>query len=152
MKSVAAGGLAALKWLVYEFLLLAILPAAGSRLASLCRVTGCVVIVASLRAELQSGLVASTAGAVIQVAVAGLTSILYGNVAKEVAFDLCARLTLWRSRAFVRDGVTMRGNRFWEIQFRDGTWMRWERQGSQATCEWTETDGRCRRLELQAIT
>ncbi|HXY96461.1 MAG TPA: hypothetical protein VEH00_05755 [Steroidobacteraceae bacterium] len=151
MKSVAAAGLAALKWFVYEFLLLTILPAAGSRLASVCRVTGWIVIVASLRAELQSGLVASTGGAVLQVGVAGLTAILFGNVAKEFAFDLCARLTLWRGRAFVRDGVTMSGNRFWEIQFRDGTWMRWEREGSQATCEWTETDGRCRRLEVQAI-
>jgi len=151
MKSVAAGARAALKWFVYEFLLLAIPPAPGSRLASLCRVTGCIVIVASLRAELQSGLVASTAGAVLQVAIAGLTSILYGNVAKEFAFDLCARLTLWRGRPFVRDGVTMSGNRFWEIQFRDGTWVRWERGRTQETCEWTETDGRCGRLEVRAI-
>jgi len=151
MKSVAAGGAAALRWFVYEFLLLTILPAAGSRLAGLCRVTGCIVIVASLRAELQSGLVAGTAGAVIQVGVAGLTAILFGNVAKEFAFDLFARLTLWRGHAFVRDGVTMSGNSFREIQVRDGTWTRWVREATQATCEWTETDGRCRRLEIRAI-
>jgi len=141
----------ALKWFAHEFLLLTIRPAAGSRVASVCRVIGCVVIVASLRVGLRGGLLPDTAAAVIQVAIASLTAILLGNVAKEFAFDLFARLTVWSGRTFVRTGLTSSGKSFWEAQFRDGTWMRCETQSTQAVCEWTQRDGRCNRLEVRSI-
>lgn len=144
----ARAALHALKWFVHEFLLLTIHPAAGSRLANLCRVTGCVVIVASLRVELRDGLLPNITDAAIQLGVAGLTAILFGNIAKEFAFDLAARFTMWSGGAFTRNGFTVGGKTFWEIQFRDGTWMRCEAQHRQAICEWTESDGRCNRLEL----
>jgi hypothetical protein len=111
----------ALKWFVREFLLPTIRPATGSRLATLCRVIGCVVIVATLRAELRDGLLANTTDAAIQLGVAGLTAILFGNVAKEFAFDLAARFTMWWGRALIREGLTVGGKTFWEIQLRDGT-------------------------------
>lgn len=63
LADLAAGGFHALKWFVHEFLLLTVRPAAGSRVASLCRVIGCVVIVASLRVELREGLLPDTTGA-----------------------------------------------------------------------------------------
>jgi len=151
LKDLTAAAFHALKWFVHEFLLLTIHPAAGSRLATLCRVIGCLVIVASLRAELQDGLLLDTAAAAIQLGAAGLTAILFGNIAKEFAFDLAARLTTWRGRPFVRNGLTVGGNPFWETQFRDGTWMRCETEAARVICEWTEADGRCNRLEVQAI-
>jgi len=149
--SLAAGGFHALKWFIHEFLLLAVRPPAGSRLTSLCRVTGCLVIVLSLRLELRAGLLASTMAALIQLGVAGLTAILIGNVAKEFAFDLCARFIVWSGRAFLRTGLFMNGRSFWEIQFRDGTWMRGETASTGTSCEWTEPDGRCNRFEVRTI-
>ena len=149
-KDLAAGFRHLLKWFVHEFLL-PTTPAAGSRLASVCRVIGCGVIVASLRVELRDGLLPSTVAAVIQLGLAGLTALLFGNVAKEFAFDLAARFTVLCGRAFVRTGLTVRGNPFWETQFTDGTWMRCETNSTQAICEWTEPDGRCNRLEVRAI-
>lgn len=151
MSDLAIAAFRALEWFVYEFLLLTIRPAAGSRFASLCRVIGCAVIVASLRVELRDGLLPNTTGAVTQLGLAVLTAILLGNIAKEFAFDLCARLTMWSGRAFVRNGFTVGGRRFWEIQFRDGTWMRCETESSQEICEWTKPDGRCNRLDVRSI-
>jgi hypothetical protein len=151
LTDLARGAFHALKWFVQEFLLLTMGPATGSRLANLCRVIGCFVIVASLRVELGGGLLPNTTTAVIQLGVAGLTAILFGNVAKEFAFDLAARFTVWWGRAFVRNGLTVGGRTFWEIQYRDGTWMRCETQSTQAICEWTEPDGRCNRLEVRSI-
>jgi len=147
----ATGVLRALKWFVHEFLLLTLRPAAGSRLANLCRIIGCFVIVASLRAELRDGLLPNITAAVIQLGAACLTAILFGNAAKELAFDLAARFTVWWGRAFVRSGLTMGGQTFWEVQFRDGTWIRCERESMQAVYEWTEPDGRCKRLEVRSI-
>jgi hypothetical protein len=147
----AAGGFHALKWFVHEFLLLAVRSAAGSRLTSLCRVTGCLVIVLSLRVELRHGLLPSTTAALIQVGVAGLTAVLLGNVTKEFAFDLCARSIVWSGRAFLRTGLTVGGKSFWEIQFRDGTWMRGETAPTGTSYEWTEPDGRCNRFEVRSI-
>jgi hypothetical protein len=147
---VAVAAWRALKWFSQEFLLLTMSPAAGSRLANLCRVIGCVVIVASLRVELRAGLLPNTAAAVIQVGVASLTAMLFGNAAKEFAFDLAARLTMFCGHAFVRKGLTMDGKTFWEIQYKDGTWMRFETRSRQAICEWTEPDGRCNRLEVRS--
>ncbi len=140
-----------LRWFAHEFLLLTFAPAAGSRLANLCRLIGCLVILESLRAELRAGLLPNVTTAAIQLGLAALTAILFGNVAKEVAFDLAERFTVWWGRAFVRTGVTVNGGTFWEIQFRDGTWMRYETGASQAICEWTEPDGRCKRLELRVV-
>ena len=150
LTDLARAGFQALKWFVHEFLLLTIRPATGSQLANLSRVIGCVVIVASLRVELRDGLLPNTTDAAIQLGVAGLTAILFGNVAKEFAFDLAARFTMWWSGAFMRNGLTVGGKTFWEIQFRDGTWMRCETKYRQAICEWTEADGRCNRLELRS--
>lgn len=150
LTELARAGFHALKWFVHEFLVPRIRPATGSRLATLCRVIGCVVIVASLRVELRDGLLPNTTDAALQLGVAGLTAILFGNVAKEFAFDLAARFTMWWGRAFLREGLTVGGKTFWEIQFRDGTWMRYEEKYRQAICEWTEPDGRCNRLELRS--
>jgi len=151
LKDLTAAAFHALKWFVHEFLLLTIRPAAGSRLAALCRVIGCLVVVVSLRAELQDGLLPGNVAAATQLGAAGLTAILFGNVAKEFAFDLAARLTNWRGHAFVRNGLTVGGNPYWQTQFRDGTWMRCETEAARMICEWTEADGRCNRLEVQAI-
>ena len=93
----------------------------------------------------------STIAAGTQLAIASLTAVLFGNVAKELAFDLAARLTLWRGRPFVRNGRTVGGKTFWEVQFTGGTWMRFETASRQVICEWTEPDGRCNRLEVGSI-
>lgn len=143
-------GLHALKWFVHEFVRLTIRPTAGSQLANLCRIIGCVVTVVSLRVALRDGLLPNTTHAAIQLGFAGLTAILFGNVAKEFAFDLAARVTMCWGHAFIRNGLTVGGKSFWDIQFRDGTWMRCEKKYRQAICEWTEPDGRCNRLELRA--
>lgn len=151
LRGLAAGVFHALKWFLHEFLLLAFRAAAGSRLTGLCRITGCLVIVLTLHAELQNGLLPNTTAALIQVGVAVLTAILFGNIAKEFAFDLCARLILWSGRSFVRNGLTVGGKTFWEIQFRDGTWVRNETGSTETFCEWTQPDGRCNRFEVRLI-
>jgi hypothetical protein len=147
---VAAGGFHALKWFVHEFLLLTVRSPAVSRLTGLCRVAGCLVIVLSLRVELRDGLLPSTTAALIQLGVSGLTAVLLGNVAEEFAFDLCARFIVWSGRAFLRTGLTVGGKTSREIHFRDGTWMRSETASTWTSCEWTEPDGRCNRVELRA--
>jgi hypothetical protein len=63
---------------------------------------------ASLRVELRDGLLPNATAAVIQLGIAGLTAIQFGNVAKEFAFDLSARFTMWWGRPFVRNGLTRR--------------------------------------------
>lgn len=146
----AAGGCHASRWFVHEFIVAAIRPAADSTCARICSLVGCVVILAGLRAELREGLLPNTSAACIQLGVAGITAILLGNVARELAFDVSARLTLWSGRAFIRTGLTVGGRAFWEIQFRNGTWMRSENGAALAFCEWTEPDGRCHRLEVLA--
>jgi len=151
LRNLVTGGLRVLKWFVHEFLLLVIRPAAGAGLAWLCRLVGCLVTAMSLGAELREGMLPNHAAAVIQFGLAALTAILLGNVAKEVAFDLCARCVVWSGRAFVRNGLTASGKTFWEIQFRDGTWLRCEAGGASTSCEWTEPDGQCTRLELGLI-
>jgi hypothetical protein len=151
LRDLATRALHVLKWFVHEFVLLPIRPAAGSELAWLCRVVGCLVIVVSLRAELQEGLLPNTLAALIQFGLAAITAILFGNVAKEFAFDLCARCVMWSGRTFVRNGLTVSGKSFWEVQFRDGTWLRCETGVASMFCEWTEPDGRCTRLELRLI-
>ncbi len=149
--SLTGAGANLLRWFMHEFLLPTPPACAGARLANVCRPAGCAVILASLCAELQAGLLPNVAAAAIQLGLAGLTAILFGNIAKEVAFDIAARCTLWCGRPFVRQGVSVRGRTFWEIQFRDGTWLRYEMGATRAICEWTERDGRCSRLELQPL-
>jgi hypothetical protein len=151
LKGLATGALHALKWFVHEFLWLVIRPAAGSELAWLCRLLGCLVIAVSLRAELREGLLPNTAAAFTQFGLAAITAVLFGNVVKEFAFDLCARCVMWSGRTFVRNGLTVSGKTFCEIQFRDGTWLRCETGDASTSCEWTEPDGRCNRLELRLI-
>ena len=145
-----AGVVDALHWFVHEFLLFGIRPATGSRLASLCRLLGCLVLVVILRLELRNGLLPDTTAAIIQLGVAVLTALLVANIAKEFSFDVCARLTMWSGCAFVRKGLTVGGTTFWEIQFRDGTWMRYEMRSTGTSCEWTDADGRCNRVDLQS--
>jgi hypothetical protein len=93
----------------------------------------------------------NTTAALIQVGVAVLTAVLFGNIAKEFAFDLCARLILWSGRSFVRNGLTVGGKTFSEIQFRDGTWVRSETGSTGTFCEWRQQDGRCNRFEVRSI-
>lgn len=150
VKVLLNGGFQAARWFAREFLALAPATAAESRLAVVSRVLGCAVIAVSLRAELQAGLLPTAPAAAIQLALAALTAVLFGNVAKELGLDLVARLATWRGREFVREGITLGGRTFWEVQFTDGTWARCETEPSRLTCEWTEPDGRCKRLELRA--
>jgi hypothetical protein len=139
------------EWFVHEFLTLWIRPNETSTWASLCRLIGCAVIAIVLHAELKDGLLPGV-GAVIQLAVAGLTAILLGNVVKELAFDLYARLLMWSGRCFVREGRTPGGSRYCEIQFNDGTWLRCEMRSGAAIYEWTEPDGSCKRVALPPVT
>ncbi len=152
VKVLLKSGFQAARWFAREFLALAPVTAIDSRLAGVSRVLGCAVIAVSLRAELQAGLLPTVPAAAIQLALAALTAVLFGNIAKEVALDLVARLAIWRGREFVRTGITLGGSRFWEVHFTDGTWARCETAPSQLTCEWTEPDGRCRRFELRAAS
>ena len=39
----------------------------------------------------------------------------------------------------------------WEIQFKDGTWLRCETGVGSSSCEWTEPGGRCTRFELRLV-
>jgi hypothetical protein len=144
-------GFRALKWFAHEFLLLSIRPLAASIPASLCRLIGCTVVVAILHVELQNGLVPNTLAAIAQCVVVGLTAILFGNVAKEFAFDLCARFVTWSGRPFPRRGLTVTGRKFYEIHYRDGTWTRHETGSAGTFCEWTEPDGCCNRIEVRPI-
>jgi hypothetical protein len=144
----ATAAFRALQWFVHEFFPLPTRLVATSTSGSLSRLVGCIVILVVLRAELRDGLLPSIGG-VIQFIVAGFTAILLGNIAKEFAFDLYARCVMWSSRSFVRKGKTLGGNDYCEIQFNDGTWMRCEMSSAGILCEWTEPDGRCKRIAVQ---
>jgi hypothetical protein len=149
--SCATAGLRALQWFVHEFFPLSTRLVATSTSGSLCRLIGCIVIVVVLRAELRDGLLAGT-GVVIQFAGTGLTAILLGNVAKEFAFDLYARLVMWSGRSFVRKGKTLGGNDYYEVRRNDGTWMKCEMSSAGTFCEWTESDGRCKLIALRPVS
>jgi hypothetical protein len=56
LRNLVSGGVHVLNWFAHEFLLLVIRPPAGSGLARLCRLVGCLVIAVSLRAELREGM------------------------------------------------------------------------------------------------
>lgn len=90
--------------------------------------------------------------AVLQVALAGITAVLIGNVVKEFAFALSDLAMTAAGRPFARKTVTLTGRRVAEISFPGGTWIRQESWHGGAAWAWTERDGSCTRIESPAMT
>jgi hypothetical protein len=82
-------------------------------------------------------------------AVSALTAVLIGNIARELMFVLCSSVAAFRGHAFHRDGVTIGGRTFREIQYPTMTWVRCECGTDEFSCEWTEPTGRCNRVDVQ---
>jgi hypothetical protein len=78
-------------------------------------------------------------------AVSALTAVLIGNIARELMFVLYSSVATFRGHAFHRDGVTIGGRTFLEIQYPTMTWVRCECGTDEFSCEWTEPTARCKR-------
>jgi hypothetical protein len=73
----------------------------------------------------------------------GIVALLIGNVVKEFAFYLCARVVNSFGRNFYRKGVMLDGKTFNEVFRSDGTWRRCEFGMRETVCEWTDAFGAC---------
>lgn len=134
------------RWFAHEFLSIAIGLDASSILTSLCRLLGVAVIVAVVRISLSQGLAAGALAATTQCAFVGVLAVSLGNLAKELAIDLSARVLAWFRRDLPRRGVTLDGKTYSETLYSDGTWIRCESSLAGTVCEWTDTSGACNRI------
>ena len=134
------------RWFAYEFLAIAVGRSPSAILTSSCRVLGIVVMLAIARISLSNGLTTGALNAATQCVFIGLVAILLGNLAKETAIDLGARVMNSLGRDFSRTGATLGGNVYRETLYSDGTWIRCESGPAGTVCEWTDTSGACNRI------
>lgn len=141
--------LAPAQWLVHEFLTPGSSRDGHAVLTTGARLVGCSAICGILRVELGRGLPAGVIPAVAYMALAGVTAVMLGNLAKEMAFTMCEALVTALGRVFSRRGCSLTGRRFHELHFPDGTWVRHEQQRQRIVCEWTDRLGRCHRVAIE---
>jgi hypothetical protein len=68
-------------------------------------------------------------------------AILIGNVVKECAIWVSARIANSFGVNFYRQGVMLNGKSFTEVIRSDGTWRRCEFSERETVCEWTDRFG-----------
>jgi hypothetical protein len=139
----------ALRWFAYEFFSIAIGRSASAILTSVCRVLGVGVMLAVARIALSNGLTTGALAAVEQCVFVGAVAVLLGNLVKESAIDLGARVLGWSGRDFSRSGATLQGKVYRETLYADGTWIRCESGPDGTVCEWTDRSGVCNRIETR---
>jgi len=133
------------RWLVSEFLPFSVRNTLSSRLTDLCRLLGLATIV-SLMLFGTRGLTDAPLSEVWCAWVFGaIVSIALGNLVKECAIWISARVVNSFCIDFYRRGVTLDGKAFREVFRADGTWRRCEFSDLQTICEWTDQFGACNR-------
>jgi hypothetical protein len=142
----AARALSWVRWFVHEFFAIALGLDASSIVTSLGRVAGVIVMYGIARASLMQGLAPGALAAVTQCAFVGTLAIVVGNIAKELAIDLGARVLGWCRREYRRDGVKPDGKTYSQTLYPDGTWFRSESGPAGTVCEWTDPSGACNRI------
>ena len=132
-----------LRWFAHEFLRISIRLDASSILTSLCRLFGVAIILAIVRFTLSGGLAPASVAALLQCGLAALLAVLIGNIAKEMAIELCAGAMRLCGRDFSRIGATLDGGTYRETLHVDGTWIRCVSRPAGSVCEWTDRWGAC---------
>ncbi len=117
----------------------------SSRLTDLCRLLGVGTIVAIMAFETDSFVVEGLRTGWPVWALDGIVAILIGNVVKEVAIWLSARIVNALGADLYRQGVMLNGHAFAEVFRSDGTWRRHEFGDRETICEWTDRFGACSR-------
>jgi hypothetical protein len=137
------------RWLLFEVLPLPMRTTGCHVAAVACRVAGCGVSFGVLSVELQASARSHGEELVLLWAASALTALLIGNIAREMMFEACTSVATLLGRPFLRDGVTLTGRTFLEIHYPTMTWVRCECGADGFSYEWTETTGRCNRVEVQ---
>ena len=132
-----------LRWFALEFLGIAVRLNVSAILSSVCRLFGVAVILAVVRLCLSRGWAPSPLVAVLQCGLIALMAVLMGNLAKELAIDLCAGAMRLYGRPFSRTGATLDGGSYRETLHVDGTWIRCVKRPTGCVCEWTDRWGAC---------
>jgi hypothetical protein len=145
LKGISHRGYNLVRWLAYEFLPLSVRSSLSSRLTDLGRLLGFVTIVSVILLGTR-GFAHAPLSEVWYAWVFGvIVAILLGNLVKECAVWVSARIANAFGVDFYRRGVTVDGTSFREVLRSDGTWRRCEFGDLQTTCEWTDRFGACYR-------
>lgn len=137
-----------LRWWVSEFCAIPAPLNLVAGLTALCRLAGCSVLLALIRLAPDAAVARDLPMAAVRGALLVLLAILLGNLAKELAFVICADIANWCGQSFLRTGFTLDGRQVCEIRFPNGTWVRYESGRGTSVCEWTEVSGACKRITL----
>ena len=141
LKNLARHAYNVARWLAYEFLPISVRNTLSSRLADLCRLLGFVTIVSLMIFE-TGALARSAMPDVWYVWVLDvILAILVGNIVKECAIWVSARIANSLGINFHRKGVMLSGKSFSEVIRSDGTWRRCEFSERETVCEWTDRFG-----------
>lgn len=146
LRSLATRSYWPLRWFALEFLWIAIRLDASSILTSLCRLFGVIVALGVARFSLSAGLAPTPLLLVLQCGTIALVAILIGNLARELAIDVCAGGMRLYGQSFSRVGATLDGGTYRETLHVDGTWIRCVSRHSGCVCEWTDRWGGCYRI------
>jgi hypothetical protein len=149
LRAVCLGVIRLLRWIAFEFLPLRVGAGGFPGLATVCRLAGCGVALGILSVELRGSATSGAATLILFWTGSALTAVLIGNCAREWTFELCSRLVTLSGHTFCRTGVTLGGRAFLEVHYPRGTWLRCEFGAADSVYEWTDRNGRCKRLEIQ---
>jgi hypothetical protein len=138
------------RWWATEFLALPAPRDPVSSLTALCRLSGCATMLALVRFGLDAPVATDTTTAAVRWVLLLLIATLLGNLAKELAFVVCADIMNWCGQPFFRGSHTVDGRQVREAHLPDGTWIRYESGRGASVCEWTEASGACKRITIVA--
>ena len=145
LRGMGVQGCNVLRWLAYEFLPMSVRNTLSSRVVDFCRLLAFATIVSltmfETRAFALHDLRTEWPVAILDV----LLAILIGNIVKECAIWISARIANSLGVNFHRRGVMLNGKRFSELFRADGTWRRCELGQGETICEWTDRFGACSR-------
>lgn len=131
-----------LRWFAYEFLPVTLRTTVSSQVLNACRLLAFVTIVWLMMFQTR-GL--TLRGEWYAWALDALLAILIGNLVKECAIWVGARVVNSFGVDFHRQGFMLNGNSFSEVIRADGTWRRCEFSEHETVCEWIDTFGKSSR-------
>ena len=133
------------RWLACEFLPLSVRNTLSSRLTDLGRLLGFVTIVSVILFGTRGFAHAPLSEVWYAWVFGSIVAILLGNLVKECAIWVSARIANAFGVDFYRRGVMLDGTSFREVLRSDGTWRRCEFRDRETVCEWTDAFGACSR-------
>ena len=157
LKSIGTLAFNTLRWFAYEFVPMSVRNTLSSRVIDLCRLLAFVTIVSLMIFETRAFALSEWRTGWPVWVLDGILAILIGNIVKECAIWMSARLANAFGVNFHRRGVMLNGRRFSEVFRSDGTWRRCEFGDRETICEWTDRFGACSRsvsgarLEFQKV-